>query len=137
MERLFCYSQLNIIWNVNYELLNQFEAFYITLEHINEQSTIVSPRASTIGQIFMRLTPFLKNYIQYSNQLDTCFVAINNKRLKDSNFKSITKKLERMCGKLAAAEKKKNLSFTLMQAMKIPLQQFVHYKKTLLGKLFF
>ncbi|EFC37213.1 rhoGEF domain-containing protein [Naegleria gruberi] len=134
MERLFCYSQLNIIWNVNSELLNQFETFYTTLEHINEQSTVVSPRASTIGQIFMRLTPFLKNYIQYSNQLDTCIVAINNKRLKDSYFKSIVKKLERMCTKLASAERKDS-SFTLLQAMKTPLQQFVHYRKALIDLL--
>lgn len=133
-ENMFCVSQLSILYKVNSELLNQFKQIE-TLVMSMEQMKL-SPRSKTsIGQTFFRLTAFLKNYLQYSNHLETCITFIKNRELKDKSFKIILKKLQQVCLKIVTENQSHDRTdFDLYQIMKLPLKRLYDYKIVLLGK---
>ncbi|KAG2379135.1 hypothetical protein C9374_007773 [Naegleria lovaniensis] len=144
VEKTFCLSQLNILFKVNTELLNQFKQVE-SLLMTNQQSSPTlmptngsSPRArNSLGQTFLRLTPFLKNYVQYSHMLEPCLIQFRNRKLKDKSFKAIVKKLQRFCTKLLFDALREDDScekcneFEIIQTMKMPLRRILYYRDVL------
>lgn len=127
LERMFSLSHLTILKNVNNELLNQFKQLQLTSDY--RILVPASPRSQpkTLGQIFLKLVPFLKNYLNYASQLETSITTIKNKKLKDKQFKSLMKKLEKFC------VLQQGIS-NLFQLMTTPLSRIVYYRDILIGK---
>lgn len=97
MDYQLIFMDIEIIINVNKELLKSLKDWFRFKKLLNDNEPLdenVKPEDRTLGKIFLKMTPFLKSYKNYTSKYENNFKIISERRKGSKNFKKFLEKTE-------------------------------------------
>jgi len=97
MDYQVVFMDIEIIINVNKELLKSLKDWFRFKKLLNDNEPLdpnVKPEERSLGKIFLKMTPFLKSYKNYTSKYEGNFKIITDKRKNSKTFKKFLEKTE-------------------------------------------
>lgn len=97
MDYMQIFMDLEIIINVNKELLKSLKDWFRFKKLLNDNEPLdpnVKDQDRTLGKIFLKMTPFLKSYKNYTSKYETNFKLISERRKSNKSFRKFLEKNE-------------------------------------------